>query len=307
MRSLDIVFMGSPDFANPSLERIHQSKHNILAVVSNPDKRRGRGRKPEPTPVKKKAIELGLQTIDVEDLNSDEFQTTLKELKPDLLVVVAFRILPKSVLKIPTIGSVNLHASLLPKYRGAAPIHWAVIKGEKETGSTVFFLDEKVDTGKIIAQNRTEIGPLETTGDIYNRLKESGADLLIQSIDKIADGTVEPTPQNHEVATPAPKLFKENTRIDFNKPAEEVHNFIRGLSPFPTAWCNYGSNKMNIYRSKPAGDTKLNPGELHFKNDKLLAGCKDGAIEIVTLQLPGTKKMSGKDFANGYDIHMQLQ
>ncbi|MDZ7718195.1 MAG: methionyl-tRNA formyltransferase [Balneolaceae bacterium] len=228
MRSLNIVFMGSPDFAIPSLEKIHESKHNILAVVSNPDKRRGRGRKPAPTPVKKRAIELDLQTIDVDDLNSDSFHNQLKELKPDLFVVVAFRILPASVLEIPSIGSVNLHASLLPKYRGAAPIHWAIIKGEKETGCTVFFLDKKVDTGKIIAQNRTVIDLFETTGDVYNRLKKSGADLLVQSINRIADGTVEPTPQNHELATPAPKLYNENTHIDFSKPAKEVHNFIRG-------------------------------------------------------------------------------
>lgn len=306
MRSLNIVFMGSPDFAIPSLEKIHQSHHNILAVVSNPDKRRARGRKPEPTPVKKKAMELGLPTIDVEDLNSNEFQNRLKELKPDLFVVVAFRILPTSVLEIPSIGSVNLHASLLPKYRGAAPIHWAIIQGEKETGCSVFFLDEKVDTGKIIAQNRTVIDLLETTGDVYNRLKESGSDLLVQSINQIADGSVEASAQDHELATPAPKLFKENTRIDFNKPADVVHNFIRGLSPFPTAWCEYNGKKMNIYNSKPADDGNLEPGELYFEDGKLLVGCKGGVIEILKLQLPGTKRMAGKDFANGYDLDMRL-
>ena len=307
MRSLNIVFMGSPDFAIPSLEKVHQSVHNILAVVSNPDKRRGRRREPEPTPVKKRAVELGLRTIDVEDLKSVDFQKTLNDLEPDLLVVVAFRILPTSVLEIPSIGSVNLHASLLPKYRGAAPIHWAIIHGEKETGCSVFFLDEKVDTGKIIARNRTVIGLHDTTGDVYNRLKESGADLLVQSMNKIADGTVEPTPQNHDLATPAPKLFKENTHIDFSRSAKKVHNFIRGLSPFPTAWCYYDGNKMNIYRSKPDGDVKLKPGQLHYSEGKLFAACGNGSIEIVTLQLPGTKKMAGKDFANGYDLNIQLQ
>lgn len=299
--------MGSPDFAIPSLEKIHQSHHNILAVVSNPDKRRGRGRAPEPTPVKKKAIELALPTIDVEDLNSDSFHKNLKELKPDLFVVVAFRILPSSILEIPSIGSVNLHASLLPKYRGAAPIHWAIINGEKETGCSVFFLDEKVDTGKIIAQNRTVIDLLETTGDVYNRLKKSGADLLIQSINQIAEGSVEARPQDHKLATPAPKLFKENTRIDFSKPADVVHNFIRGLSPIPTAWCTYNGQKMNIYRSKPVRDVKLKPGELHFSDGRLVAGCGSDAIEIVKLQLPGTRRISGQDFANGYDLDIQLQ
>ncbi len=307
MRSLKIVFMGSPDFAIPSLEKIYQSQHKIQAVVSNPDKRRGRGRSPEPTAVKKKALDLDLPTIDVEDLNSDSFHNRLKELEPDLFVVVAFRILPSSVLEIPAIGSVNLHASLLPKYRGAAPIHWAIIQGEKETGCSVFFLDEKVDTGKIIAQNRTVIDLLETTGDVYNRLKKSGADLLVQSINQIAEGSVEAKAQDHNLATPAPKLFKENTRIDFSKAADEVHNFIRGLSPFPTAWCTYDDKKMNIYRSKPAENVKLKPGELHFKDGRLLAGCSDGAIEIVTLQLPGTKRMAGQDFANGYDLDHRLR
>ncbi len=307
MRSLNIVFMGSPDFAIPSLEKIHKSEHNIRAVVSNPDKRRGRRQTPEPTPVKKRAMELDLSTIDVDDLNSDLFKKRLKELEPDLFVVVAFRILPTSVLEIPSIGSVNLHASLLPKYRGAAPIHWAIIQGEKETGCSVFFLDEKVDTGKIIAQNRTVIDLLETTGDVYNRLKESGSDLLVQSINQIAEGTVEATAQDHDLATPAPKLFKENTKIDFNKPADVVHNFVRGLSPFPTAWCKYNGEKMNIYKSKPADDDNLEPGELHFEEGKLLVGCEDNAIEILTLQLPGTKRMAGKDFANGYDLDVRLE
>lgn len=307
MRSLKIIFMGSPDFAIPSLEKLHNSDHHVLAVVSNPDKRRRRGGTPEPTPVKKKALDYGLKTIDVEDVRSTEFHSTLMELKPDLLVVVAFRILPPSILKIPSIGSVNLHASLLPKYRGAAPIHWSIIKGEKETGCTVFFLNEKVDTGEIIAQNKTKIGPLETTGELYNRLKENGAKLLLKTINQIAEDNVKITPQNDELATPAPKLFKENTRIDFNKSAQEVHDFIRGLSPFPTAWCTYGDKKMNVYRSAPASIKTLDPGELQFENGKLFAGCADQAVELKSIQLPGTKKMDGIDFANGYDLDISLK
>lgn len=307
MRSLKIIFMGSPEFAIPSLEKLCESGHKILGVVSNPDKRRRRGGEPEPTPVKKKALEWGLKTIDVEDVRSDEFRSALRELKPDLLVVVAFRILPLSILEIPTIGSVNLHASLLPKYRGAAPIHWSVIKGEKETGCTVFFLNEKVDTGEIIAQSRTTIDPLETTGDLYDRLKENGAELLLKAVNQIAEGTVETTPQKEEAATPAPKLFRENTRIDFNKPALDVHNFIRGLSPFPAAWCKYNGEKMNVYLSEPVTQENLKPGELHFENGKLLAGCADKAIELKSVQLPGTKKMKGADFANGYDLNITLE
>lgn len=307
MRSLNIVFMGSPDFAIPSLEKIYDSEHTIQAVVSNPDKRRGRGSTPEPTVVKKRALELGLTTIDVKDVKSEEFHASLEELNPDLFVVVAFRILPVSILEIPAIGSVNLHASLLPKYRGAAPIHWSIIKGEKETGCTVFFLNENVDTGEIITQSRTKIGENETTGDLYNRMKETGADLLVRALNKIADGSLQTVSQDHKLATPAPKLFKENTRIDFTRSVNEVHNFIRGLSPFPTAWCEYDGKKMNVYEAEPAEKAKLKPGELHFENGRLLVGCGDRSIQLKSLQLPGTRKMSGRDFANGYDLNIYLK
>lgn len=306
MKSLNVIFMGSPEFAVPSLEKIHQSSHNIKAVVSNPDKRRGRRGKPQPTKVKEKALELGLPVIDVEDLHSEKFQNEIAALMPDLLVVVAFRILPSSILKIPKIGSINLHASLLPKYRGAAPIHWAVINGDKETGCTIFFLDEKVDTGKIITQKKIEIGPMETTGDVYNKLMVMGADLLLGSIHKIAENNVETVPQNNELATSAPKLFRENTKIDFHKSAQEIHNLIRGLNPFPVAWCTYNGDKMNIYSSKPVKEKQLFPGELIFEDGKLFAGCGSGAVEIKELQLPGTKVMSGKEFANGYEVNRIL-
>jgi methionyl-tRNA formyltransferase len=307
MKPLRIVFMGSPDFAVPSLEKIDQSPHSVVAVVSNPDKRRGRRGKPVPTDVKKKALELGLPTTDVENLCSGEFHRQLTDLKPDLFVVVAFRILPESLLEIPTLGSINLHASLLPKYRGAAPIHWAVINGEKETGCTVFFLEKNVDAGKIVNREKTEIGLMETTGDLYSRLKVSGAELLMKSISQIADGSVNTIPQNHELATPAPKLFRHNTRIEFNRSALEVHNFIRGLSPFPAAWCLYKGEKMNIYLSAPAETKNLNTGELHFDGDKLFCGCADGSVEIKKLQMPGKKVMSGYDFSNGYDLNQRLE
>jgi len=307
MKTLRIVFMGSPDFAIPSLEALHKSEHEIVAVASNPDKRRGRGGKPQPTAVKKKAIDLDYPTIDVEDPKSDEFAEKLKQLKPDLLVVVAFRILPKDILSIPTIGSINLHASLLPKYRGAAPIHWAIIKGEEETGCSIFFLDEKVDTGEVIAQFKTEIGPLETTGDLYNRLKVRGAELLKESVDQIAEGKTDGRPQNHEQATPAPKLFKENTKIDFNQSVEDVHNLIRGLNPFPTAWCMFGDLKLNIHKAKPGPKTSnAKPGHLVERDNSLYVQCSDGLLELLEVQLPGTKRLSGVDFLNGYDTSVKL-
>ena len=311
MNSLKIVFMGSPDFAVPSLNALHDSHHQILAVGCNPDKRRGRRGRPEPTDVKKRAIELGLPLLEISDVKSDGFENELRQLAPDLLVVVAFRILPANILAVPKLGSVNLHASLLPKYRGAAPIHHAIMHGEKETGCTVFFLDEKVDTGEIIGQVKTAIGPNETTGEVYNRLKELGANLLIQSVQKIADGSVKRLSQDHSASTPAPKLFSENTRINFTGSCMDVHNFIRGLNPFPVAWCMYGEQKMNVYLSKPAGSEaqkylSLKPGEIATYDLRLYAGCGDGVLELLEVQLPGTKKMTAREFINGYELDKRL-
>lgn len=307
MKSLNIVFMGSPEFAVPSLELIHNSRHTISAVVSNPDKRRGRRSKPVPTDVKKKALELGLPTIDAEDVKSKSFASELSKLKADLFVVVAFRILPNYVLAIPKIGSINLHASLLPKYRGAAPIHWAVINGEEQTGATVFFLNEKVDAGKIIGQRSVTIGPMDTTGNVYERLKNEGADLLLSCIHNIAEENLQGQVQDHSQATPAPKLFRENTRIDFTKSAPEVHNFVRGLYPFPGAWCMYGGLKMNIHKTVPHSDMTDKPGKLWSDGEKLFTGCGEGAVEIKELQLPGKPRISGNDFANGYDLSVPLK
>lgn len=298
--------MGSPEFAVPSLDILHRSRHKIVSVVSNPDKRRGRRSKPVPTEVKKRALDLDLPVFDAENVRDESFLNHLKKLEADLFVVVAFRILPKRVLELPEHGSINLHASLLPKYRGAAPIHWAVINGEDETGCTVFFLNETVDTGNIIGRVKTEIGPMETTGDVYNRLKTIGANLLLKSVNDIAEGREEAQPQDHSEATPAPKLFKENTHIDFEANSMEVHNFIRGLNPFPVAWCSYGNKKMNVYKSKPGPDYPLKPGNMKLLDERLLAGCGKGAIELLEVQLPGTKRMSGKDFSNGYDISVSL-
>ncbi|MEQ9279502.1 MAG: methionyl-tRNA formyltransferase [Balneola sp.] len=299
---MNIVFMGSPDFAIPSLEKIFNSSHTIKAVVSNVDKRRGRGSEVAPTVVKAKALELGLPVIEVEDLKSKEFENTLKELKPDLFVVVAFRILPKSILEIPRVGSINLHASLLPKYRGAAPIHWAVINGEEETGCTIFFLDEKVDTGNILLQKKITVGENDTTGEIYAKLMEEGSNHLLEAINLIESENYDLKKQDDSEATPAPKLFNENTRVDFNKTAREVHNLIRGLNPFPVAWTTWKGKKVKIYKSKPGPEINIDPFELLVKEGKLLAGCKKGTIEIIELQLPGKKRMSSEEFINGYTV-----
>lgn len=298
--------MGSPDFAIPSLEKLYASEHEIAAVVSGKDKRRGRGGKTSPTPVKKKALELDLPVIEVEDLKSESFRDQINELKPDLLVVVAFRILPPAILEIPAKGSVNLHASLLPKYRGAAPIHWAIINGETETGCTIFFLNEQVDTGKFINQQKIAIGENETTGDVYNRLKKMGSDLLVESVGDIARGSYALREQNDTEATSAPKLFTENCKVDFNRPAAEVHNKIRGLSPFPTAWAELDDLKFNLYRSAIGPDVKLKPGQIKMEDGNLLAGCNPGTVIFYEVQLQGKKRMPGADFMNGYSGTGQL-
>lgn len=295
-----IVFMGSPDFAIPSLEKLHQSPHEIVSVVSNVDKRRGRRSKPTPTPVKKKALELDLPVIEVEELDDPSFYKKLQVLNADLFVIVAFRILPSKILELPSEGSINLHASLLPKYRGAAPIHWAIMNGEDKTGCTIFFLDEEVDTGQIIKQKETEIGPNETTGDLYDRLKAMGSDLLVEAVDEIDREEYDLTPQNHEKATPAPKLFTDNCKIDFDQPAHKVHNKIRGLSPFPTAWAKLDGLKFNMYRSEIGPNKELAPGQLEMSGDDLLVGCKSGTLRLKEVQLQGKRRMSGKDFMNGY-------
>ena len=294
--------MGSPEFAIPSLEQLHASEHTISAVVTNIDKRRGRGGKTSPTPVKEKAIELNIPVIEVQDLKSEDFAKSLKSLNVDLFVVVAFRVLPKQILEIPKIGSVNLHASLLPKYRGAAPIHWALINGEEKTGCTIFFLDEKVDTGQIILQKETEIGWEENTGEVYHRLMNIGSLALLDAVNLIASGEYSTTVQNDELATPAPKIFKEHTQVDFNTTADEIHNKIRGLSPFPTAWANLNGDKINFYKAKSGPHANIDIGELLIKDDKLLVGCNDGTVELLEIQLPGKKRMDVSQFLKGNSI-----
>ena len=296
---MNIVFMGSPDFAIPSLEKLYHSNHTITAVVTNVDKRRGRGGVKSPTPIKEKALEYGLPLLEVEDLKSVELKQRLSTLHADLFVVVAFRVLPKHILEIPRIGSINLHASLLPKYRGAAPIHWAVMRGEDKTGCTIFFLDEKVDTGKIILQRETKIGSDENTGEVYNRLMHIGSEALLEAVNLIGEGNVDTKPQNDTLATPAPKLFKEHCHIDFNQPAEIIHNKIRGLSPFPTAFTLLNGDKINVYKAKIRTNVFTDVAKILIKDEKLLVGCKGGAIELLEIQPPGKKRMQVSDFLKG--------
>lgn len=299
---MKILFFGTPDFAIPSLQKLYTNpRHNLEAVISNKDKRRGRGSGTMPTPVKKKALELNLPVIEAgDDLSDPDFYDRLADVEADLYVVVAFRILPEKLLRLPARGAVNLHASLLPKYRGAAPIHWAIMNGETETGCTVFLLEPEVDTGDILKQKKTDIGPNETTGELYQRLKELGADLLSKTIDELADDEAQPVPQDDQQASRAPKLSRADCRIDFNRPAPEVHNKIRGLSPIPTPWTTFADMRLNLYRSHLGPDRQLSPGQFQSWKGELLVGCKEGTVILDEVQPEGSKRISGSDFLNGY-------
>lgn len=298
-----IVFMGSPEFAVPALEALHNSHHEIVAVVSGADKRRGRGNELMPTPVKAKAMELGLPVIEWEMVKhraSDIGHRALGIPECDLFVVVAFKILPDWLLAWPRRGSVNIHASLLPKYRGAAPIHRAVMDGVQQTGNTIFFLDRGIDTGGIIMQESIDVGPDETTGEVYERLRMLGAGMIVRAADLIERGEAVPVPQDHSEATPAPKIFEEDRVIDFGRDSLTVHNHIRGMSPFPCAFTSLDGLRFRIYRTRNAPNITGESGNVIEVGGKYYIACKTGAIEMVEVQLEGKRKMEAGAFFKGY-------
>jgi methionyl-tRNA formyltransferase len=302
-----IVFMGTPEFAVPSLRVLLEHHYDIPAVVTAPDKPRGRGLQVSFSPVKSFALERQLPILQPEQLNDPTFIQHLASLKPDLIVVVAFRILPKDVFTIPRLGSFNLHASLLPKYRGAAPINWAIINGEVETGVTTFFLQEKVDTGNVILQARVHIGPDETAGELHDRLAMVGAEVVLQTVRLLELGKTTPRPQDDRLATPAPKIYKDDCRIDWSKSTQQVHNLVRGLSPTPCAWTSHVSKQIKIYRTaiEPvqtlSGDAKA--GEIvRAENGRLLVKTGDGVIAIREIQQEGRKRMGVEEFLRGYAL-----
>ncbi len=299
-----IVFMGTPEFAVPSLEKLAAHGYKPVAVVTGPDRPRGRGRKPTPTPVKAAAERLGIETIlQPESVKDPAFAEAVAALEPDLIVVVAFRILPPAVFTAARLGAFNLHGSLLPKYRGAAPIHRAVMAGETETGVTTFFLKEKVDTGNVILMKRMPIGPDETTGEVHDRMKELGAEAVLETVRLIEAGEVHPTPQDDRLATPAPKIFKEDCRIPWEKTAAEVHNHVRGLSPHPGAWTMHGDTLLKIYRTKLA-EGAGEPGAVLRADDRLVVACGEGAVEITELQRQGHRRLPAPDFLRGYELRV---
>ena len=299
---MTLVFMGTPEFAVPSLEELVEAGYRPDAVVTGPDRPRGRGQEVTPTPVKTAAQDAGIDTIlQPEDVKSDAFAEDVAALQPDIIVVVAFKILPPKVYEAATEGAFNLHGSLLPKYRGAAPINWAIMNGETETGVTTFFLQRTVDTGTVILKKKMSIGPNETAGEVHDRMKVLGADAVVETVRQIEAGTVDPTPQDDAEATPAPKIHTEDCEIPWNEPAGDVHNHIRGLSPYPGAWTLHGDTRLKLYRSRRAeGDGA--PGEVLTTDGRLVVACGTEAVEVVTIQQPGGRRLPASDFLNGYAL-----
>lgn len=298
-----IVFMGTPDFAVPSLKAIVDAGFEVSAVVTNPDEPQGRGLKVLPPAVKTAAVELGLRVVQVASLKDAEFAGTMKEIDPDLIVVVAFRILPREIFTIPRLGTFNLHASLLPRYRGAAPINWAIVNGEHETGVTTFFLDEKIDTGRVISQKKTGIGENETAGELSGRLSLLGADAVVETIQAIEKGNIALMVQDSSLATKAPKISKEDCLIEWAGPARDIHNFIRGFSPEPAAYTFLNGKLLKVFRTVMTG-TKVSrqPGEITIEKGRLFVSCEDEILEVLELQLEGKKKLDARDFLRGARI-----
>ncbi len=312
MKKLRIVYLGTPDFAVPSLQILLDNGYDIPAVITSPDKPGGRLGM-QMSAVKKFAMERGLKVIQPEKLKNPAFLEELRSLKADLQIVVAFRMLPEVVWNMPPLGTMNLHASLLPKYRGAAPINWAIINGEIETGLTTFLLKHEIDTGDLLFQERVPIGENETAGELHDRMMQQGAQLVLKSVQAIERGDMHPLPQKETEVTHAPKIFTETCKINFDQPVAKVHNFIRGLSPYPGAWTQLDGKTLKILRCEketgfktlPAHGTAENPLPGEFFTDGrnfLKISTADGFIQVLELQLEGKKRINIRDFLNGYRL-----
>jgi methionyl-tRNA formyltransferase len=305
MERLRIVFMGTPEFAVGILDTIYQHNYDIVGVITAADKPAGRGQKVKYSAVKEYALEKGLTLLQPTNLKDESFLAELKSLNANLNVVVAFRMLPEAVWKMPKFGTFNLHASLLPQYRGAAPINWAIINGEQRTGVTTFFIDEKIDTGAMILKQEIEISPDENAGQLHDRLMDLGKDAVIKTLTLIESGNAETAlqPVSGELKT-AYKLNRENCKIDWTKPGAEIHNLVRGLSPYPAAWCIFKDNEkewdVKVYETSfiEEAHTK-NTGTVIADKKEIMVAVKDGFITIKSLQFPGKKKMAAREILNG--------
>ncbi len=305
MNSLRIIFMGTPEFAVPSLQILIEKGYDVVAVITAPDKPKGRGRKLQTSPVKMVALENKIPVLQPTNLKNPEFIQTLRSYQANLQVVVAFRMLPEIVWNMPELGTFNLHGSKLPYYRGAAPIHWAIINGEKETGVTTFFLKHAIDTGNIILQESEVITPDDTTGSLYERLMIKGSDLVLKTVQLIEQGKHELLVQDLQSDLPkAPKIFKEGCEINWHKSNIEIYNLVRGLNPFPVAWTKINDQTYKIYQvALVASESKEPPGSYHSDGTSFLHfQTGSGAVAVLVLQAPGKKRMAIADFLRGNEI-----
>ena len=295
-----VIFMGTPDFAVPSLQALLDHGYEVCAVYTQPDKPKGRGHKLQPPPVKELALAREIPVLQPATLRSGEVQEEIRQWNADVIVVVAYgKILPKAVLDIPRLGCVNVHGSLLPKYRGAAPIQWTVLNGDKTAGVTTMFMGEGMDTGDMLLKTETAVGEEETSGQLFDRLKDLGADLLIQTLERLEQGTLTPIPQNEAEATRAPMLTKDLSLVDWTKPAQQVHDLIRGLNPWPSAVSYLDGKKLKLHASR-VREGNGEPGKPFAQDGVLLVYCGEGALELTEIQTENGKRMDGKSYLLGH-------
>ena len=303
-QSIHLIFCGTPQFAVPTLERLVDAGFAVDSVVTQPDRPRGRGMEMAFSPIKQRARELGLPVTQPDRIkNNEEFRTQLANLKPDAIIVVGYgRIIPQWMIDLPPLGNINLHASLLPKYRGAAPIQWAIASGETVTGVTTMRIDAGLDTGDILLQKEISIAPEDTTETLAPRMAAVGAELMVETLHGLKGGTIRPQPQDDSTATLAPLLKKEDGRIDFHRPAPEIVNRIRGFQPWPGAYTTFRGKNLHIWTARQDGH-HLEEGELAVKGERLIVGCGLGtALELLELQPEGKKRMPSRDFMHGYRV-----
>lgn len=295
--------MGTPDFAVPSLDALVEADLRPVAVVTVPDKPAGRGQSLRPSAVKEAAERHGLPVLQPESLKDEAFVAELAALDPEILAVVAFRILPPEVYGLATLGAFNLHGSLLPAYRGAAPIQRALMDGVEETGVTTFFLQKQVDTGNVILRRRLAVGPDDTAGDLHDRLAEIGAEAVVETVRRIASGTADAEPQDNSLASPAPKVFREDGRVDWSRSARDVHNLVRALDPVPGAWTTWNGETLKLFRTSITGAAAdRQPGEVDATDGRLVVACGEDAVGVGEVQRQGKRRMDAAAFLNGADI-----
>lgn len=309
MKKLKVVFLGTPDFAVASMKAIHESDHELIGAITMPDKPAGRGKKLQSSPLKNYAVEENIPLLQPSNLKDEEFLAELKSWGADIFIVVAFRMLPEAVWNMPEMGTVNLHGSLLPDYRGAAPINWAVMNGDKKTGVSTFQLKHKIDTGDVLLQESTPISDEDNVGSVHDRLMNIGANLIVTTLNQLSEGSVKPIPQESFSEGPyreAPKLFKPDCLIDWNKDQEDIFNHIRGLSPYPAAYTVLSNDKedknMKVFKTLKT-DKSIPSGNIKMEGKQVFVGTKSKALELIEVQLAGKKRMSIKDLLNGFSFN----